>query len=78
MLRGSRKASQTDNEDACRDLSGRRIRVVSAEKKLQDWAAGEQQRVRDKQAAKEERDRAKAEKKAENAQVARLRQPSPL
>ena len=61
----------TENEDACRDLSGRRLRLVNADKKLQDWAAGEKQRQDDKQAAKEERERAKAETRAEETHVMR-------
>ena len=59
----------TENEDACRDLSGRRLRLVNADKKLKDWAAAEKQRKDEKQAAKEEREKAKAEIRAEDAQV---------
>lgn len=59
----------TENEDACRDLSGRRLRLVNADKKLQDWAAAEKQRKDEKQAAKEERDRVKADNRAEDTQV---------
>ena len=59
----------TENEDACRDLSGRRLRLVNADKKLQDWAAAEKQRRDEKEAAKEERNRVKAESRAEETQV---------
>jgi hypothetical protein len=59
----------TENEDACRDLSGRRLRLVNAEKKLQDWAAADQQRKNDKESAKEEKNKAKAEERAEATQV---------
>ena len=69
LLRGSGKTAMTENEDACRDLSGRRLRLVNAEKNLQDWAAAEKQRREDKQAAKEERERVKADNRAEEAQV---------
>eukprot|EP01135_Chromosphaera_perkinsii_P012319 Nk52_evm11s2635 gene=Nk52_evmTU11s2635 len=37
MLR-SKKFAESDNKDACRDLSGRRLRAVDAEKKVKDWA----------------------------------------
>lgn len=38
LLRGQgRDGKITDNFDACRDLSGRRIRHVEAEKKLKQW-----------------------------------------
>lgn len=69
LLRGSRKASQTENDDAYRDLSGRRLRIVNAEKKLQEWAGAEEQRKKEKQEAKLERERAKAERRAESSQV---------
>jgi hypothetical protein len=35
LLRGAGRAAQTENQDAMRDLSGRRLRHVNAEKKLQ-------------------------------------------
>jgi len=69
LLRGSGKGAVTENEDACRDLSGRRLRTVNAEKKLQEWAAGDKQRMNDKKDAKAERDRAKAEEREAAAQV---------
>lgn len=72
MLRGSGKAALTENEDACRDLSGRRLRLVNADKKLQDWAASEKQRREEKLAARAEKDRAKAEYRAEAVQVRML------
>lgn len=62
----------TDNDDACRDLSGRRVRLVNAEKKLKDWAATEKARQLQKQAAQEERKRAKAEQRAESSHVSKL------
>ena len=35
LLRGAGRAAQSDNQDAMRDLSGRRLRHVNADKKLQ-------------------------------------------
>ncbi|KAK3253590.1 hypothetical protein CYMTET_37165 [Cymbomonas tetramitiformis] len=38
LLRGAaKKKNMNDNQDACRDLSGRRLRHVNAEKKLGEW-----------------------------------------
>jgi hypothetical protein len=38
LLRGAAKnKNATDNTDSCRDLSGRRLRHVNAEKKLKEW-----------------------------------------
>lgn len=38
LLRGAGKASkQTTNYDSCRDLDGRRLRHVNAEKKIHEW-----------------------------------------
>lgn len=53
MLRGAAtKAGQkkTNNFDACRDMSGRRLRHVNAEKKLQEWKAGAEERKLEKMA----------------------------
>jgi hypothetical protein len=69
LLRGSGKGAVTENEDACRDLSGRRLRLVNAEKKLQEWAAADKQRRDEKASAREEKERAKAEQRQEAAQV---------
>ncbi|GMI75931.1 hypothetical protein like AT4G01000 [Hibiscus trionum] len=47
LLRGAAtKAGQkkTSNFDACRDMSGRRLRHVNAEKRLEEWKAEEEQR----------------------------------
>ena len=39
-LRGAGKGGRiTNNDDACRDLSGRRMRIANAEAKLQEWKA---------------------------------------
>eukprot|EP00239_Pterosperma_sp_CCMP1384_P001006 CAMPEP_0197852768 /NCGR_PEP_ID=MMETSP1438-20131217/21333_1 /TAXON_ID=1461541 /ORGANISM="Pterosperma sp., Strain CCMP1384" /LENGTH=254 /DNA_ID=CAMNT_0043466937 /DNA_START=111 /DNA_END=872 /DNA_ORIENTATION=+ len=45
LLRGSAKSGKhVENNDACRDLSGRRLRHVNAEKKLNTWADDEKER----------------------------------
>lgn len=47
LLRGAAtKAGQkkTSNFDACRDMSGRRLRHVNAEKKLKEWKAEAEER----------------------------------
>uniref|UniRef100_A0A1J3IBF4 Protein SDE2-like protein n=1 Tax=Noccaea caerulescens TaxID=107243 RepID=A0A1J3IBF4_NOCCA len=47
LLRGAATqagAKKTNNFDACRDMSGRRLRHVNAEKKLEEWKAGEEER----------------------------------
>lgn len=51
MLRGAAsKAGQkkTSNFDACRDMSGRRLRHVNAEKKLEEWKAEQEERKLEK------------------------------
>ncbi|KAG0556491.1 hypothetical protein KC19_11G057700 [Ceratodon purpureus] len=53
LLRGAAtKAGQkkTSNFDACRDMSGRRLRHVNAEKKLKDWKADAEERELEKTA----------------------------
>ncbi|XP_074279679.1 uncharacterized protein LOC141604977 [Silene latifolia] len=55
LLRGAAtKAGQkkTNNFDACRDMSGRRLRHVNAEKKMEEWAAEEAERNLEKKAEK--------------------------
>eukprot|EP00238_Polyblepharides_amylifera_P012277 CAMPEP_0196576196 /NCGR_PEP_ID=MMETSP1081-20130531/5520_1 /TAXON_ID=36882 /ORGANISM="Pyramimonas amylifera, Strain CCMP720" /LENGTH=359 /DNA_ID=CAMNT_0041894741 /DNA_START=37 /DNA_END=1116 /DNA_ORIENTATION=- len=45
LLRGAGKGKNvSDNNDACRDLSGRRLRHVNAEKKLQEWKEDSKER----------------------------------
>ncbi|KAM3684668.1 hypothetical protein ACJW31_11G061200 [Castanea mollissima] len=51
LLRGAAtKAGQkkTNNFDACRDMSGRRLRHVNAEKRLEEWKAEEEERKLEK------------------------------
>ena len=54
------RAALTDNFDACRDLSGRRMRHVNADKKLAEWAAQARERELEKVAAKLVRDQERA------------------
>lgn len=45
LLRGAaKKKNMNDNIDACRDLSGRRLRHVNAEKKLSEWEKDSKER----------------------------------
>lgn len=53
----------TDNFDACRDLSGRRIRHVEAEKKLQEWQAQAKERELEKIAYQHMKELAKQAKR---------------
>ncbi|KAL2893226.1 Replication stress response regulator SDE2 [Bienertia sinuspersici] len=53
LLRGAAtKAGQkkTNNFDACRDMSGRRLRHVNAEKRMEEWRAEEEDRKMEKMA----------------------------
>jgi hypothetical protein len=49
LLRGlGRDGSKTTNDDAMRDLQGRRMRHMNAEKKLKDWEAKAKERELEK------------------------------
>ncbi|KAL2629855.1 hypothetical protein R1flu_014541 [Riccia fluitans] len=64
LLRGAAtKAGQkkTSNFDACRDMSGRRLRHVNAEKKLKEWKAEAKERELEKTAEEYLRKRKKVE-----------------
>ncbi|XP_047340299.1 replication stress response regulator SDE2 [Impatiens glandulifera] len=66
LLRGAAtKAGQkkTSNFDACRDMSGRRLRHVNAEKKLEEWKADAEQRKLEKVAEDYIKKNTKAAKK---------------
>lgn len=68
LLRGAAtKAGQkkTSNFDACRDMSGRRLRHVNAEKKLEDWKADAQERQLEKIAEDYLKKQAKNTKKSD-------------
>lgn len=69
LLRGAGRAILTDNVDACRDLSGRRLRQANAEKRLAQWAAEARERELEKIAMKHVREQEKANKREERAQV---------
>ncbi|XP_058225641.1 uncharacterized protein LOC131334567 [Rhododendron vialii] len=63
LLRGAAtKAGQkkTNNFDACRDMSGRRLRHVNAEKKLEEWKAEAEERRLEKVADEFIKKKAKA------------------
>ncbi|KAH7864358.1 hypothetical protein Vadar_028712 [Vaccinium darrowii] len=63
LLRGAAtKAGQkkTNNFDACRDMSGRRLRHVNAEKKLEEWKAEAEERRLEKVAEEFIKKKAKA------------------
>ncbi|XP_010261574.1 PREDICTED: protein SDE2 homolog [Nelumbo nucifera] len=67
LLRGAAtKAGQkkTNNFDACRDMSGRRLRHVNAEKKLEEWKAEVEERKLEKIAEDFLKKKAKAVKKS--------------
>ena len=56
---------KTTNKDACRDLTGRRIRDVKADKQVEEWQKGEADRDRLRaEARKERRNRLLAEPKS--------------
>ncbi|KAE8679555.1 Autophagy 6 isoform 1 [Hibiscus syriacus] len=66
LLRGAAtKAGQkkTSNFEACRDMSGRRLRHVNAEKRLEEWKAEEEQRKLEKMAEDFIKKKAKTGKK---------------
>ena len=69
LLRGAGRAILTDNVDACRDLSGRRLRQANAEKRLAEWAAEARERELEKVALKHVKEQQKATQKEERAQV---------
>lgn len=69
LLRGAGRAILTDNVDACRDLSGRRLRQANAEKRLAEWAAEARERELEKIALKHVKEQQKATKKEQRAQV---------
>ena len=78
LLRGAGRAILTDNVDACRDLSGRRLRQANAEKRLAEWAAEARERELEKIALKHVKEQRKATQKEERAQVTSHRIPSKL
>eukprot|EP00879_Flechtneria_rotunda_P000811 GHRR01000935.1.p1 GENE.GHRR01000935.1~~GHRR01000935.1.p1 ORF type:complete len:278 (+),score=102.89 GHRR01000935.1:170-1003(+) len=70
LLRGQgRDGKITDNFDACRDLSGRRIRHVEAGKKLQEWQQDAKERELEKLAMKHMKEMAKQAKRDRDYQI---------
>ncbi|XP_076888552.1 uncharacterized protein LOC143539008 [Bidens hawaiensis] len=66
LLRGAAtKAGQkkTNNFDACRDMSGRRLRHVNAEKRMEEWVAEEKERKLEKAAEEFIKKKAKSAKR---------------
>jgi hypothetical protein len=60
---GGLRIKKTTNFDACRDLTGRRLRNTNAEEELRAWAAKQAEVEKAKKAALESKHRAKQEKK---------------
>ena len=78
LLRGQgRDGKITDNFDAMRDLSGRRVRHVEAEKKLKEWQADAKERELEKVAMQHMKEMAKQAKRQQNHEVNSLRTASP-
>ncbi|XP_072951232.1 uncharacterized protein [Typha angustifolia] len=72
LLRGAAtKAGQkkTNNFDACRDMSGRRLRHVNAEKRLEEWKAEAEDRQLEKLAQQFLKKKAKEVKKSSSSGV---------
>ncbi|KAJ4797517.1 splicing factor-like protein [Rhynchospora pubera] len=72
LLRGAAsKAGQkkTSNFDACRDMSGRRLRHVNAEKRLEEWKAEAEERKLEKLAEDFLKKKAKEGKKSSDLEV---------
>lgn len=72
------RAALTDNFDACRDLSGRRLRHVNAEQKLAEWAAQTKERELEKVGLKHILAQDKAAQREARAQVCAGSTPFPI
>ena len=74
------RAALTDNLDACRDLSGRRLRHVNADAKLAEWAAGARERELEKVGLKHIREAEKtaAREAAQQARAQAVLLPGPI
>jgi hypothetical protein len=74
LLRGlGRDGKVTDNFDACRDLSGRRLRHSLAEQKLAEWKAAAPQRELERIAMQHIKELARQQRKEEQEQVRWMR-----
>lgn len=69
LLRGAGRAAATDNFDAYRDLSGRRLRHVNADERLRDWARQSKEMQRQLAELKRLKDEEKASKRAAATEV---------
>jgi hypothetical protein len=70
LLRGQgRDGKVTTNYDACRDLNGKRIRLVNAEKKQAEWQAKAGERLEEKAAVEQLKEMARQEKREKASQV---------
>ncbi|GMH40286.1 hypothetical protein BSKO_08190 [Bryopsis sp. KO-2023] len=70
LLRGQgRDGKITTNYDACRDLSGRRLRHINAEKKLDDWSKESKERDLEQVALQHLKEKSKEERRAKREEV---------
>ena len=69
LLRGAGRAAATDNFDAYRDLSGRRLRHVNADERLRDWARQSKDMQRQLAELKRLKDEEKANKRTAATEV---------
>lgn len=70
LLRGQgRDGKVTTNFDACRDLSGRRVRHTTIENKLRDWKAGAHERELEKLAEQHIKEQARQQRREQAEQV---------
>lgn len=68
QLRGTR-TKMADNFDACRDLQGRRIRVVEAEKKMKKWEEEKKERELERLAQEHIKKVERQKKKEQEAEI---------
>ena len=68
MLRAiGAQIEKTTNREACRDLSGRRLRDVNEEKRIKDWIKKQAERKEEKERKKREiRERLESQLKSTN------------
>ena len=69
LLRGAGRAAATDNFDAYRDLSGRRVRHINADERLREWAQQSKEMQRQLAELKRLKEEEKVSKSAAVAEV---------
>lgn len=70
LLRGQgRDGKITTNYDACRDLTGRRLRHINADKKLEEWSGQSKERELEKIALQHLKEKAKSESQSKQKEV---------